>query len=136
MPCAIVAILSLYLSFLYFVIVHAPWLTSKSLDHPYLHVYACLFLCVTLVLVSLVLGFAMFNTHSRFVVVWLNPTPTRPCLDVTIWDASPRCRLLRAYLSPFSLYAMMCLPCLFMPPVGFLCIFTRLLTCPCMSLPC
>ena len=31
---------------------------------------------------------------------------------------------------------MLCLPCLFVPPVGFLCIFTRLLTCSCMSLAC
>ena len=82
LPCAIVALLSLYLSFLYFGLLvwtrsrpgglchrPCPWPTSKSLDHPYLHVYACLFLCVTLVLVSLVLGFAMFDTHSGFVVV-------------------------------------------------------------------
>ena len=50
--------------------------------------------------------------------------------------ASPWCRLLYAYLSPFPLRAMLYLPCLFVPPVGFLCIFTRLLTCPCMSLAC
>ena len=34
----------------------------------------------------------------------------------------------------FLLHAMICLPCLFVSPVGFLCIFTRSLTCPCMSL--
>ena len=34
----------------------------------------------------------------------------------------------------FLLHAMLCLLCLFVPPVGFLCIFTRLLTCPCMNL--
>ena len=39
-------------------------------------------------------------------------------------------------LSPFLLQAMICSPCLFVPPIGFLCIFTRLLTCPCMSLAC
>ena len=52
-----------------FVIVHAHWPTSKCLDHPYLHVYACLFLCFMLVLASLVLGFAMFDTLSEFVVI-------------------------------------------------------------------
>ena len=149
LPCAIVALLSLYLSFLYFGLLvwtqsrpgglchrPCPWPTSKSSDHPYLHVYACLFLCVTLVLASLVLGFAMLDAFSGFMVVWLHPMPMRPCLDVTIWDASPWCRLLCAYLSPFQLRAMICLPCLLVRPVGFLCIFTRLLTCPCMSLAC
>jgi len=67
-----------------FVIVHTPWPTSKGLDHLYLQVYACLFLCFTLVLASLVLGFVMFDILSGFVVVWLHSTPTRPCLDVTI----------------------------------------------------
>ena len=42
-----------------------------------------------LVLASLVLGFAMLDALSEFVVVWVNPTPMRPRLDVTIWDASP-----------------------------------------------
>ena len=32
--------------------------------------------------------------------LWLHPTPIRPYLDVTTWDASPWCRLLHAYLSP------------------------------------
>ena len=54
-----------------------------------------------LVLASLVLGFAMLDTISGFMVVRLHPTPMRPCLDVTIWDASPWCRLLLAYISPF-----------------------------------
>ena len=34
----------------------------------------------------------------------------------------------------FLLPATICLPCLFVPPIGFICISTRLLTCPCMSL--
>ena len=68
---------------------------------PYLHVYACLLLWFILMLASLVLGFAMLGALSRFVVVWLHLTPMRPCLGVTIWDASPRCQLLCAYLSPF-----------------------------------
>ena len=59
-----------------------------------------------LMLASLVLGFPMLDALSGFVVAWLHPTPMRPCLDVTIRDASPWCPLLHAYLSPFSLHAM------------------------------
>ena len=150
MPCAIVALLSLCLSFLCFGLLvrtrsrpdglcHRPYTSShiKGFGSPILHVYACLLLCFMLVLASLVLGFAMLDAFSGFVVVWLHPTPMRPYLDVTTWDASPWCRLLRAYLSHFSLRATICLLwCLFVPPVGFICIFTRLLTCPCMSLAC
>ena len=51
----------------------------------------------------------MFDALGGFVVVRLHPTPMRPCLGVTIWDASLRCRLLRAYLSHFSLHAMIML---------------------------
>ena len=67
-----------------FITVHTTWPTSKDLDHPYLHVYACLLLCFMLVIVFLVLGFATLNTLSGFVVVWLRLMPMRPCLDVTI----------------------------------------------------
>ena len=102
MPCAFVAILSLcFLSCvlayrfrldldpMVIVMVYTPWPTSKGLNDPYLHVYTCLLLCFMLVLASLVLGFAMLDTLSGFVVVWIHPTPMRPCLDVTIWGASP-----------------------------------------------
>ena len=102
MPCDIVAFLSLCLSLLCFGLlvgldlepmvfftVCTPWPTSKGLDHPYLHVYACLLPCFMLVLASLVLGFAMLDALSGFVVVWLHSTPTRSHLDVTIWDALP-----------------------------------------------
>ena len=41
-----------------------------------------------------------------------------------------RCQQFLAYLSPFLLRAIICLPCLFVPPTGFLYIVTRLLTCP------
>ena len=117
---------------------HHPYTKAhiKGFGSSYLYVYACLLLCFMLVLASLVLGFAMLDAFSGFVVVWLHPMPMRPCLDVTIWDASPWCRLLHAYLSPFLLCAMMYWPCLFVPLVGFLCIFTRLFTCSCMSLAC
>ena len=101
-----------------------------------MHVYACLLLCFMLELASLVLGFAMLDALNGFMVVWLHPMLVRPYMDVTIWDASLDARLLHAYLSPFTLRVMICLPCLFVPLVGFLCIFTRLLTCTCMSLAC
>ena len=149
MPCAIVAIWSLYLSFLGFGLMvrtrsrpyglcHHPYTLThiKGLGSPILHVYACLLLCFMLVLASLVLGFATFDTLSGFVVMWLHLTPMRPCLDVTTWNASPWCRLLRSYPSPFPLLVMLCLSCLFAPSVDFLCIFTHLFKCPCISLAC
>ena len=71
------------------IIIHTPWPISKGLDHLYLHVYVCLLLCFMLALASLVLVFATLDALSGFVVVWLHPTPMRPCLDVTIWDALP-----------------------------------------------
>ena len=117
-----------------FVIIHTPGPTSKGLDHSIFHVHACLLLYFMLVIASLVLGLATLDALSGFVVVWLHLTTIKSCLDVTIWDASPWCRLLRAYLFPFPFRAMTCLPCLFMKPIGFLCILTRLFTCPCISL--
>ena len=72
-----------------FVIIHTPKPTSKGLDHPYFHVYVCLLLWFMLMLASLVLGFATLDAFRWFVVVWLHPTPTRPHLGVTTWDASP-----------------------------------------------
>ena len=51
--------------------------------NPIFHVFARLLLCL-LVLASLVLGFAMLDALSGFVVVWLHPSPMRLCLDVTI----------------------------------------------------
>ena len=72
-----------------FVAVCTPWPTSKGLDHPYLHVYACLLLCFMLVIAFLVLGFATLDALSGLVVVWLHPMPMTPCLDVTTWDALP-----------------------------------------------
>ena len=114
MPCAIVSLLSLYLSFLCFGLLvqtrsrpygllHHPYTLAhiKGFGSPILHVYACLLLCFMLVLTSLVLAFAMLDAFRGYVVVWLHLTPRRPCLDVTTWDASLWCRLLSAYLSLF-----------------------------------
>jgi len=100
LSCAIVALLSLYLSFLCFGLLvrtrsrpyglcHRPCTLahSKGFGSPYLHVYACLFLRFMLLLASLVLGFATYYGLSGYVDVWLRPTPMRPCLGVTAWDA-------------------------------------------------
>ena len=73
----------------------------KGFGSPIFHVYACLLLCFMLVLASLILDFATLDALSRFLVAWLHLMPVRSCLDVTIWDASPWCRLLRACLSFF-----------------------------------
>ena len=72
-----------------FITVRTTCPISKGLDHPYLHVYACLLLCFMLVIASLVLGFATLDALSGFVAVWLRLMPMRPCLDVTIQDVSP-----------------------------------------------
>ena len=54
-----------------------------------------------LVLASLVLGFVMLDTLRGLDLVWLHPTPIRPCSDVTIWEAFPDVELLRVYPSLF-----------------------------------
>ena len=97
MPCAIVALLSLCLSFLCFgLMVRTRSRPYGLCDRPFTKVhikgfgsplFACL--CFMLVLASLVLGFAMLDALSGFVVVWLHPPPIGPYLDVAIWDVSP-----------------------------------------------
>ena len=72
------------LDLMVFVIVHTPWLRSKGLDHPCLHVYACLLLCFMFVLASLVLGFAVLDALHGLDLGWLYLTPIRLCSDVTI----------------------------------------------------
>ena len=73
-----------------FAIVLTPWPTSKGLDRPFwMPMLACLLLCFMLVLASLVLGFTTLDALSGFVVMRLHLTPMRPCLDITIWEASP-----------------------------------------------
>ena len=114
MPCAIVALLFLYRIFLCFGLrvrtqsrpyglCHCPYTLAhiKGFGSSYLHVYACLLLCFMLVLASLVLGFAMLDALHGLDLVWLHSMPMRPCLDVTIWEASLGARLLYAYPSLF-----------------------------------
>ena len=57
-----------------------------------LYVYACLLLRFMLVLASL-------NALCRLDLVWLHLMPMRPCLDVTIWEASLDSGLLHTYPS-------------------------------------
>ena len=59
------------------------------------------FYALSSMLASLVVSFATLDALSGFMVVWLHPTPMRPCLDVTIWEASPNAGLLHAYPSLF-----------------------------------
>ena len=67
-----------------FVVVQTPRPTSKGLDHPiFKSMLACLLLCFMPVSTSLVLGFAMLEALHKLDLVWLHPTPMRPCLDVT-----------------------------------------------------
>ena len=129
MPCAIVALLFLYHIFLCFGLMvrtrsrpyslcHYPYTKAhiKGFGSPYLHVYACLLLCFMLVLASLVLSFATLDTLSEFVAVWLHLTPMRPCLDVTIWDASPWCQLLCVHIFHFrSMWCYACHACICHP---------------------
>ena len=70
---------------------HHPYTKAhiKGFGSSYLHIYACLLLCFMLVLTSLVLSFAMFGALRGLHLVWLHPSPMRPCSDVTIWEASP-----------------------------------------------
>ena len=75
----------------------------KGFGSYYLHVYACLLLCFMLVLASLILGFSMLDALRKLDLVLLHTMPIRPCLDVTIWEASPNPRLLRTYPSLFAL---------------------------------
>ena len=131
LPCVLAYCFGSDLDPLVLILIYTPWSISKGLDHPYLRVYACLLICFMLMFASLVLGFVTFDALSGFVVMWLH---LRPCLGVSTWEASPDAGSLCAYLCPLPFCAMICLPCLFAPPVGFLCIFTRLLTCPCMNL--
>ena len=120
-----------------FVIVHRPWPTLKGLDHSYLHIYACLLLCFMNALAFLVLGFATLDALSRFsgcVVTSNAHEALSRCNHFGIHhhDAGRFVRTLPFFHSAWGL----CLPCLFVPPVRFLCIFTRLLICPCISLAC
>ena len=80
---------------------HRPYTKAhiKGFGSSYLHIYACLLLCFILMLASLVLGFAMLDTFRGLDLIWLHPTPMRPCLDVTILEASPDAMLLHIYPS-------------------------------------
>ena len=119
-----------------FVIVHTSWPTSKGLDHSYLHVYACLLLCFY-ACVSL--------SSSRICHIW-GTLRAWPCVVTSnAHEALFGCNHLGGISTwwvalgvpfPIQLRVMLCLLCLFMPPIGFLSLFTRLLTYLCISLAC
>ena len=80
--------------------VHTPRPTSKGLDHPIsMSMLACFY---TLCLCYPLLCFAMLDTLRGLDLVWLHPMPMRPCLDVTIWEASSNAGLLCTYPSFFA----------------------------------
>ena len=121
LPCAIVPLLSLYLSFLCFGHV------VRTRSRPY--------------------GLYLPCQPIQFQAL-LCSTPLAGCGCVVIFDAHEAlfgCNCLEGIFVmpvasciplPFLFHVMICLPCLFAPPVGFLYIFTRLLACSCMSLAC
>ena len=89
LSCVLAKWFGLDLDLVVFVIIRTPWPISKGLDHPYLHVYACLLLYFMFVLASLVLGFAVLDALRGLDLGWLYLTPIRLCSDVTIQEASP-----------------------------------------------
>ena len=96
-----------------FVIIHTPRPTSKWFR-------SSLFSCLCLLASMLYAYVSLFSSrlyHTRrpwqVVVVWLHSTPMRPCLDVTIWDASPWCWLLHLFACSFAFSLVCLLSCFF-----------------------
>ena len=115
-----------------FVIVRTPWPTSKGLDHPYLHVYACSLLWFMLVLASLVLRFATLDALSGFVIASDAYEAVFGCNHLVCISM-----MLVASCIPFPFPV----PCdgmltMLVYVSRWLYMQTRLLTCPCMSLAC
>ena len=132
MPCAIVALLFLLLHFLVFwpngltrsrpmvfVIIHVPWPISKGF-RSFLFTYLCLLASMLYACVSL--------SSSRLCYVWC-PSRAWPCVVTSdSHEALFRCNHLggisRCWVAPcipfpFPLCTMLCLPCLFVPPLAF-----------------
>ena len=118
-----------------FVIIHTPRPTSKGLDHPIcMSMLACFYAYASVSLSS-----------PRLCHAWRPPRAWSCLVTSDTHEALFRCNHLGCVSGcrvglcipfPFPFYAMICLPCLFVPPIGFLCIFTCLLTCSCISLAC
>ena len=119
-----------------FVIIHTPRPTSKGFR-------SFLFACLCLLASMLYACASLFC--FRLCHVWYPPWAW-PCVVTSdAYEVLFGCNHLGGIFEcwvapcvpfPFPLRAMLCLPCLFVPTINFLCIFTRLLTCPCMSLAC
>ena len=118
-----------------FVIVRRPWPILKGLDRP---------ICMSM----LSYFYALCLCQLLLFQALLCLTPLAGCSCMVTSDTHEAlfgCNhlggisvmLFALYIPlPFLLRVMICLPCLFATPVGFLCIFTCLLTCSCMSLAC
>ena len=145
LPCAIVALLSLYLSFLCFG--HVVGTRSRPCGlchHPYTlaHIkgFGSLFACLCLLASMLYLSCQPLQFQA---FLCLMPLMGCGCVVTSdTYEALSGCNHLGGISVmpvalciplPFLLHVMICLQCLFVPPVGFLCIFTCLLTCSCMS---
>ena len=104
-----------------FVIIHTPRPTSKGLDHSY---FTCLCLLASMLYACVRLS------SSKLGHVWC---PYRICGCVVTFDAHEAlfgcnhlgcisgCRVAPCIPFPFQLHVMLCLPCLIVTPVGFLC---------------
>ena len=98
---------------------------------------ACLLLYFMLVITFLILGFATLDALSEFGGCVVTSNIHEALFGCNHLGCITMMPVALCILFPFFLiHVMLCLPCLFVPPVGFLSIFTRLLICPCMSLAC
>ena len=149
MPCAIVALLSLYLSFLCF------GLLVRTRSRPYglcyrpytlAHIkgfgsslFSCLYLLASMLYACVSLSCSRLCHVWRPLRAWsclVTPDAHEALFECNLLEGIFRCQVAPCVPFPFLLSMMICLPCLFAPPIGFLCFFTHLLTCPCMSLAC
>ena len=149
LPCAIVTLLSLYLSFLCFGLLvqtrsrpyglcHCPYTLAyiKGFGSP---LFACLCLLASMLhaCVSLSCPRLCHAWHPLWVCGCVVASdPQEAMFGCNYLGGIFECQVAPCAPFPFPLRAMICLPCLFVPLVGFLHIFTCLLTCPCMSLAC
>ena len=131
------------LDLMVFVIIHKRRPTSKGLDHPIcMSMLACFYdLCLLASMLYACASLSCFRLFHAWRLLWawscLVTFDTHEALfGCDHLGGISGCQVAPCIPFPFPLRAMLCLPCLFAPPIGFLCIFTRLLTCPCMSLAC
>ena len=110
-----------------------------------MHVYACLLLCFMSMFASLDLGFDMFLCPLWASACWSLGSLARMIISNPLvalfgcnhlWERIPVMSVCSMHTLSL-LHAMICLPCLLVPPVWLsllFYIFARLPTCPCMIL--